>query len=72
MQADSSSKNIVLRSYDRRGMIRDPLPQRVTLLEKYNIIKVIGGSDQTFCLAQPFNASPNSNESLACFSWGSN
>lgn len=33
-------------------MIRDPLPQRVLTLDKYNITKVICGSDQTFALTE--------------------
>jgi alpha-tubulin suppressor-like RCC1 family protein len=49
-------------------MIRDPLPQKVSALEKYNITKVICGSDQTFCLT----SSTNSPDGTHCFSWGSN
>ncbi len=40
-------------------MIRDPLPQKVTSLEKYNVTKIICGSDQTFCLATSVNTSPS-------------
>jgi alpha-tubulin suppressor-like RCC1 family protein len=49
-------------------MIRDPLPHKVTALEKYTIQKVICGSDQTFCLA----ASTTGEAGTHCFSWGSN
>jgi alpha-tubulin suppressor-like RCC1 family protein len=33
----------------------------VTALEKYNVTKVICGSDQTFCLAQYLGPSPSIN-----------
>lgn len=32
-------------AYNRRGMIRDPLPNKVTALENFNVIKIICGSD---------------------------
>jgi alpha-tubulin suppressor-like RCC1 family protein len=41
-------------------------------LERYNVLKVICGSDQTFCLAHSLNESPKSGETPICFSWGSN
>ena len=45
-------------------MIRDPLPQKVSTLEKVKISKVFCGSDQSYCITMP--------PDVKVFSWGSN